>query len=173
MQINTKILVGIIALLALLNLTIVGTILYKKNTISHQVKQKQVSKSDIIVPNNHLGRFFKKELNLSYQQHRKFQKIRQEYHQNTGIVIKKMDAVRTNIITELGKEKSDTIILNLLSKKLGNLHTQLKNLSIHYYLDMKAVCNPNQKTKLYKIFKPIVNSKRNAIMPNGRFCKKN
>ncbi len=144
---NTKILIGIIVLLILLNITIVGTILYNKNEVANYKVQ---DKKEIVAPSNHLGRFFKEELNLSNKQHREFQDIRHQYHQNSDIILKKMEINRNDLLTELGKEKSDTIILNRLSNDLGYLHTELKNLTIQYYLDMKEVCNEKQKIKLFQ-----------------------
>ena len=127
MKKNTKILIGIIVLLTLLNLTIVGTMLYKKNEIT---RYKDQDKKEIVIPTNHLGRFFK-------------------------------------------QEKSDTIILNKLSKDLGNLHTELKNLTIQYYLDMKEVCNEKQKVKLFQLFKTMVNSNGSITMPKEKNYKNN
>ncbi|MCF6167247.1 hypothetical protein [Lutibacter sp.] len=170
MQKNTKILLGIITLLVLFNLTIIGTILFKKNITA---SYKEQDKKEIVIPTKHLGRFFRKELNLSFKQHRKFQNIRHQYHQDSDEIIKKMDSIRTQIIVELGKEKSDTIILNNLSKDLGNLHTELKNLSIRYYLNMKEVCNEKQKVKLFKIFKSMVNTEGNISMPKEKNYKNN
>jgi uncharacterized membrane protein len=170
MEKNTKILIGIIVLLILLNLTIVGTIIYKKNEVTNYRVQDN---KEIVVPNNHLGRFFREELNLSNKQHRAFQDIRNQYHQNSDSIIKKMEQNRNDIITELGKVKSDTIALNILSKDLGFLHTELKKLTIQYYLEMKEVCNEQQKVKLFQTFKTMVNSSDNITMPEEKNYKNN
>lgn len=170
MKKNTKILIGIIALLLLLNLTIVGTILYNKNEVNRYQEQ---AKKEIVVPTKYLGRFFKKELNLSNKQHRVFQNIRHQYHQDSDIIIDKMKKNRNDILTSLGKGKSDTIILNKLSKDLGYLHTELKNLTIQYYLDMKVACNEKQKAKLFQIFKTMANSNGNITMPKEKNYKNN
>ena len=157
-------------LLTLLNLTIVGTMLYKKNEIT---RYKDQDKKEIVIPTNHLGRFFKQELNLSNKQHRIFQSIRHQYHQDSDIIIDKMKKNRNDLLTGLGEEKSDTIILNKLSKDLGNLHTELKNLTIQYYLDMKEVCNEKQKVKLFQLFKTMVNSNGSITMPKEKNYKNN
>lgn len=170
MKKNSKILIGIIVLLILLNLTIVGTILYNKNEVTNYKVQ---DKKEIIMPTNHLGYFFKKELNLSNKQQRAFQNIRHQYHQNSDIILKKMEKNRNDLLIELGKEKSDSIILNRLSKDLGFLHTELKNLTIQYYLDMKEVCNEKQKVKLFQTFKVMVNSNGNITMPEEKNYKNN
>lgn len=170
MKNNNKILIGIIGLLVLLNLTIVGTILYRKNEITSYQSQENSQK---VLPTNHLGSFFKEELNLSNKQQRAFQSIRHEYHQNSDILLEKMDKNRNDILTELGKETSDTINLNKLSKDLGFLHTELKNLTMNYYLDMKGICNEKQKEKLFQIFKSMVNVNGDISMPVEKNYKNN
>lgn len=170
MEKYTKILIGIIVLLILLNFTIVGTILYKKNEVSNYKVQ---NKKEMVVPNNHLGHFFKEELNLSNKQHRAFQDIRHLYHQNSDSIILKMEQNRNNLLAELGKIKSDTNTLNILSKDLGALHTELKKLTIQYYLDMKEVCNEKQKVKLFQTFKTMFNSNDNITMPEEKNYKNN
>ena len=84
-----------------------------------------------------------------------------------------METNRNDLLTELGKEKSDTIILNILSKDLGYLHTELKNLTIQYYLGMKEVCNEKQKVKLFQTFKAMINSNDNITMPEEKNYKNN
>ncbi|UMB54623.1 hypothetical protein MKD41_03930 [Lutibacter sp. A64] len=170
MERNTKILTGIIVLLILLNLTIVGTILYNKSEISNYKVQDN---KEIAMPTNHLGRYFRDALNLSNKQHRAFQDIRHQYHENSDVIIKKMDKNRNDLLTELGKEKSDTITLNKLSQDLGFLHTELKNLTIQYYLNMKEVCNEKQKVKLFETFKAMVNSSDIIPMPEEKSYKNN
>ena len=142
MERNTKILTGIIVLLILLNLSIVATLFYNKNEVTNYGAQDN---QEIEMPTNHLGRFFREALNLSNKQHRAFQNIRHQYHENSDIIIEKMDKNRNDLLTALGAEKSDTIILKKLSKDIGSLHTELKNLTIQYYLDMKEVCNEKKK----------------------------
>ena len=88
MQKNIKILLGIIGLLVLLNLSIVGTILYRKNEITNYKSQNNNEKAS---PTKHLGRYFKEALNLSNQQQRAFQEIRQRYQQNSDTLLEKMD----------------------------------------------------------------------------------
>lgn len=170
MERNTKILTGIIVLLILLNLTIVGTILYNKSGI---INYKVQNNKEIAMPNNHLGRYFRDELNLTNKQHIEFQNIRHQYHENSDSIIEKMDKNRNDLLTELGKEKSDTITLNKLSQDLGSLHIELKKLTIQYYLNMKEVCNEKQKVKLFQTFKAMVNSNDIISMPEEKNYKNN
>lgn len=167
MEKNTKILTVIIALLILLNLTIVGTILYNRN-INYSTQYDK----ETIIPSNHLGRFFKKELNLSNTQHKAFREIRRQYHKASDNVLEKMKKNRNDLLAELGKEESNIMVLNKLSQDLGYLHTELKNLTIKYYLDMEKICNKKQRTKLFQLFTTIVNSNDIILMPEEKNYKK-
>lgn len=170
MEKNTKILIGIIVFLILLNLTILGVVSYKKN---ENTLYKVQDKKEMVIPTRHLGRFFRDQLNLSTKQHRAFQVIRQDYHKNSDIILEKMTKNRHTIITELGKNKSDTLMLKSLSTELGSLHTALKNRTIQYYLDMKDVCTEEQKVKLFQTFKAMVDADLTVTMPEEKNYKNN
>ncbi len=162
MKINNKILFGIIALLVLLNISIIVTILYKKNQIT---KYNYAYKNEMPIQKKHLGRLFKNELDLSFKQHKKFQELRHQYHQNSNEIIKEMKTIRSEILQELGKNESDTLLLKQLSKRLGEQHIKLKDLTIKFYLDMKKECSPEQKEKLFELFKKLANEDGNFTMP--------
>lgn len=162
MKANNKILLGIIALLILLNLSIIITIIYKKNEV---VRYNNTFKNEMPIQKNHLGRLFKNELNLSFKQHKKFQELRHQYHQNSNEIIKEMKTIRSKILQELGKKESDTLLLKQLSEKLGEQHIKLKDLTIKFYLDMKKECSPEQKEKLFELFKKLANEDGNFTMP--------
>lgn len=166
MKNTNKLLIGIIALLVVLNLTIIGMISYKNSSIFQD-------KKEIVVPTSHLGQFFRDQLDLSDEQQRAFQKTRHHYHENSDLILEKMVKNRADLLTELGKEKSDATKLSKLSKELGNLHTELKNLTIQYYLDMKKVCDEKQKIKLYQLFQKMTNSDQNITMPKEKKYKNN
>ena len=64
---NKNILIWIIVILAVTNISTVGTIIYQayfQQTISQNIQFEQIE-----IPNSHLGRFFRDELNLSKEQH--------------------------------------------------------------------------------------------------------
>lgn len=167
---NTKILIGIILFLILLNLTVLGVVSYKKNeNTSYQVQDKK----EMVMPTRHLGRFFRDQLNLSNKQHRAFQVIREDYHKNSDVILEKMTKNRHTIITEIGKKTSDTLRLKNLSTELGLLHTALKNQTIQYYLDMKEVCTEEQKAKLFQTFKAMIDADLTVTMPEEKNYKNN
>ena len=52
----------------------------------------------------------------------------------------------------MSANNSDTAKLNLLSDSIGDMHASLKKLSYEYYLDIKNICDEDQKEKLEIVF---------------------
>ena len=162
---NKNTLIWIIVILLVANLTTIGSIIYHayfQQNISQITQEKQIE-----IPNSHLGRFFRDELNLTKEQHQQFRKLRQKFHVEANVKTAKMQVKRNEIMLELGKEKSDTIYLNGLAKDIGDLHEELKHLTFDYYLDMKSICDEEQKGKLFQVFSAMTNNGNEMQMPSN------
>ncbi len=165
MKSNNKILIWTIIILAVTNISTVGTIIYHNYFQQNTIDCNEEKTNKIEVPDTRLGKFFREELNLSYEQHQQFRTFRQNFHYKAGNITQKMQMLRNDMLTELKKENSDTVYLHKLAKEIGNLHTELKHLTFEYYLDMKSVCNDDQKEKLYQIFNSMMNKNAEIKMP--------
>jgi len=163
---NKNILIWIIVFLAITNISTIGTIIYR--TYSQQTISQSNQSEQIEIPNDHLGKFFRDELNLTYEQHQQFRNLRQIFHTKANVVTDEMQVKRDEIMLQLGEEKTDTVYLNTLAKEIGNLHEELKHLSFEYYLNMKSICNDEQKDKLFQIFKAMTNNGGEIKMPNKK-----
>ncbi len=119
----------------------------------------------IEVPNDHLGRFFRDELNLNRQQHNQFRTFRQIFHSQSNQIISNMQYVREEMLDELAKHQPDTVKLYQFSESIGDLHRELKHQTIEYYLNMKKICNNKQKEKLHEIFKSMISPDGNLRLP--------
>lgn len=162
-KISKSFLIWIIVILALTNISIVGTIV---NRVYFQDNRVQNNKLDPIdIPESHLGRFFRDALDLTYDQHQEFRNFRQNFHEQANVITLKMQVKRNQIINELGKENSDKIYLDSLAHEIGYLHTELKHLTFEYYLEMKNVCTPEQTEKLFHIFKAMINQEIEMKIP--------
>ncbi len=164
MKSNNKILIWVIIILAVTNISTVGTIIYH-NYFQQATDCNEETTNKIDVPDTRLGRFFREELNLSNEQHQQFRTFRRNFHYKANNITQKMQILRNDMLTELKKENSDTVYLHKLAKEIGNLHTELKHLTFEYYLDMKNVCNDDQKEKLYQIFNSMMNKNAEIKMP--------
>ncbi len=160
-----NILLWIIILLVATNVTTIATIIY------HNYSQQEIRKTDTLnqleIPNKRIGRFFKEQLNLSFEQNQKFREFRQIFHSESNRLTSEMQLKRKEFLNELGKANSDTVYLNKLSNEIGNLHTDLKHITYQFYIEMKSVCNEEQKAKLFEIFNSMANQEIESKMPNN------
>jgi Spy/CpxP family protein refolding chaperone len=153
--------IWIIVLLSVVNLSAVGTIIYRERiqpeaTIESPPPQQRRMR----IPEGRLGHFFREELNLSPEQHLRFRELRREFHMKADDLTFDMKLLRNEMITELAMEHPDSLVLQEIAEKIGNNHTRLKELTIDYYLGMKEVCTPEQEEKLFEIFDVIINPER-------------
>ena len=154
--INKSTLIWIIVILAVTNISTIGTIAYRvyfqENTAAIEEEE------EIEVPDGRKGRFFRDELGLDNEQHLKFRAFRRNFHRQANRITHELNIKRSDLIAELGKENTDTTALHTLASEIGNLHTDLKHLTFEYYLEMKDVCNDEQNKKLFRIFNAMINS---------------
>ena len=165
-KINKGILIWIIVILAVTNISTVGTIVYHLYFQENVVQNSNLDQIDI--PESHLGRFFRDELDLNSNEHQQFRNFRQNFHEQANILTNKMQIKRNEMMTELGKENSDIIYLHTLAREIGNLHTELKQLTIEYYLKMKNICTPEQTEKLFQIFNAMINQEAEIKIPDKK-----
>jgi len=163
---NRNILIWIIVILAVTNISTVGTIFY------HIHKQEIVlQKPDIRqaqAPDRRFGKLLREELKLTREQQAQFMKYRQQFHSRANVITDKMQVNRDEFMAELGKKNTDTAYLNELSIEIGQLHTDLKHLTYGYYLNMKNICNDDQQEKLFIVFNKMIRRDGRISMPRKR-----
>ena len=152
---QNKILTWIIIILLATNISTIATILYNNN-----LNQKNSQSSEeIVIPDSGLGRFFREELNLTMDQHRQFRSFRQDYQKDASKIDKQLQKKRSEMLNELSSVNPDTNNLYQIANEIGLLHRELKHLTIEYYLNLKNICNEQQRDDLFKVFKTMHNSK--------------
>ena len=62
------------------------------------------------------------------------------------------------MLREMTAEKSDARKLEKLSDSMGNLHAELKKETFKYYLNLKSICNADQRKELEDLFSIIFTS---------------
>ncbi len=162
---TTKILIWVIVLLALLNLTTIGTILY-------QNYQKKADSEEIIVPSTNTspinGRFFRKELGFDDMQMDKFRALNHPFQEAARVLIFDIDSMKREMFIELNKSNVDSLKVNDLAIKIGEHHAQLKHQINDFYLGLKNICNEEQAIKLKNAFEPLFyEDGANNLMRNG------
>jgi len=149
---KNKILIRIIVLLAVLNLTTIISILH------HRYKDKQAAETVIVTgegQNPLSGRFFMQEIGFDNEQMEQFRQINRNFKPKSNHIIWQMDSVKILIFDELNKQSVDTVRLQQLNTRFGELHAELKDETNMYYLKLKEISNAEQTEKLKNAFKPL------------------
>jgi Spy/CpxP family protein refolding chaperone len=162
---NRNLLIWLIVILLATNISTIGTIFYHIYFQERPPLPERPGR-ELVIPEGHLGRFFRDEMNLTPQQHRQFRDFRQHFHYKADVLVQNMQERRNEMFDELAKENPDTVYLNQLANQIGDLHGQLKRLTYEFYLQMKGVCNPDQQRKLHFIFSEMMNDRAGMKMPN-------
>jgi hypothetical protein len=144
---KTNILILIIIGLAVLNISIVSSIVWHRYHGFHDRWQHEMpfrhGRMDMIIP---------QKLNFNADQKKKFIHVDTLFRKSSLNIINQLHQLRFSILNELKKPYSDTTKLLEYSKQVGNLHSNLKMNTINFYLDLKKICTPAQQDSLASFF---------------------
>lgn len=164
---NQKIkwLVWAVVVLFLMNAVTLGTILYHNYKQESQVDTTLIANS--FSGNAINGRFFRQTLGFNNDQMKVFQEANQQFRPQTMALTGSIDSLKAEMFAEMKKQHSDSLKLDLLSKKIGDLHGQLKHETYQFYLNLKNVCNEKQQAQLDKVFEPLFINENLPVTPHG------
>lgn len=109
--------------------------------------------------------YFADKLGLDMDQQDQFRELNQGFNRQANRIKADMDFSRQELINELGKSEPDELILSNLAKDVGILHTELKMITIDFFLGIKKICNPEQSEELLELFQNLI---QNDQTPGGR-----
>ena len=162
MRNRNRIYTWIIAILLATNLVTIGSMLYHTNA-----EEEMKGTSEMQMPGEQRARFFRQQLDLTAEQVNQFRNFNRQFNRTAKPIVLDLEQLRFEMLKEMGKEKPDTIQLAEIANQIGELHTILKGTTIDFYLNMKSVCNKDQKAKLYKIFYLMLDQEKNVQLPRG------
>ena len=110
-------------------------------------------------------RFFKEKLNLRPDQMDSFRELNRNYNRTSHAIARDLEALRFDMVKELGKEQSNPDSLDIITTKIGEKHKELKNITIDYYQKMSELCDPQQRGKLNEIFMSMLKSSDQEQFP--------
>lgn len=157
-----RILIWVIVILAATSLSMGISFWYHKQQDKKIAEQKE---QQIEMPSEQRTRFFRDQLNLRQDQMDIFRDLNREYNRSARRISGELEELRIDMVNEMGKENPDSEELDFISENIGELHSELKKVTIQYYLDMKEVCDENQQEKLNEIFMSMSKSKEDVSLP--------
>ncbi len=156
-------LVWIIAILIATNLSMGISFLYHKQ--QDKKFMNQIEEAAIKVPSERRTRFFREQLNLDSGQLTQFRELNRSYNKTAWQISHQLEVLRREMVQELGRENSNKKVLKSISSQIGELHSELKDKTIDYYLEMKKVCNEEQRNKLNEIFISMLKKNEDVSLP--------
>ncbi len=162
-----RILIWVIVILAAINLATLGSIYYSRHDRPKSSSANDRS-DEANQPVEQRARFFGEQLDLSNDQLAQVREFNRSFNRKARGIENELSQLRSEMITELGKANSDTLRLNQLATAMGDHHRELKLLTMELYLQMKAVCSPEQQTKLNQIFQSMLNKENQMNLPRGQ-----
>lgn len=145
---KTKMLIAVIIILSAIILAIFGTMGY------HHFKM--VKKENIEFRNNQQpGKFMARQLQLTDDQIKEFDSLRENFRTETNALIKDSRDISRDIMEEIMSDNPDINKLKTLAEKYGKLQEQEKQLMIEHLLDVKGKCTPSQQANFKKLIKQL------------------
>ncbi len=170
---NYRLLIGLCMFLVVTNiatiLTVVRHIRNQKDATGTELKQEgnMDNKNPTDLPDTQRTLFFTKALALDSNQQSAFREVNRNYGRQTKEISQAMSLLREQLLLELDQPEPDTFKLNNLSDQIGKKHTELKKMTITYYLGLKSICNSDQKKALFEIFQKLLSPESNVNVPMG------
>ncbi|HBG25178.1 MAG: hypothetical protein CVU10_09760 [Bacteroidetes bacterium HGW-Bacteroidetes-5] len=150
-ELRSRILVWSVILLALLNISTIAAILVNNRANS------SAEESIIIDPESSPlnGRYLREELNFNHDQIEIFRQESREFRQSANRVIEKLNRYKSLLFEEIHRENPDRLKTKEYSDSIGHAHSQLKEMTVDFYLKIRKCCTDDQTVKLEKIFAPL------------------
>jgi hypothetical protein len=150
-------------------LTVVRHIRNQEDGAGTELKQNgsKDKNSPVDLPDTQRTLFFTKALMLDSDQQSAFREVNWNYGRQTRKISEAMSQLREQLLNALDQQEPDTALLNNLSDQIGRKHTELKKLTITYYLGLKSICNTDQKKALFNMFQKLLSPESNVNVPTG------
>ncbi|MEN8116621.1 MAG: periplasmic heavy metal sensor [Bacteroidota bacterium] len=158
-----RILIWVIVILVATNLSMGLSFWYHKQQDKKVAEQGE--ETAVEMPSQQRTRFFREQLNLNQEQLDIFRELNRDYNRAAWQITNDLEALRIEMIKEMGGENPDQKKLDSITKHIGEHHTNLKQLTIGYYMDMKEACDEDQQEKLNEIFISMSKTKEEVALP--------
>lgn len=153
---KTKFLIAVIIILSAIILAIFGTMGYNHFMMS---KRDNVEFRN----NQQPGKFMAKQLQLTDDQVKEFDSLREKFRSETNALIKDSRDISRDIMDEIMSDNPDISKLKTLAEKYGKLQEQEKQLMINHLLEVKGKCSASQQINFKRLIRQIENHDRGMM----------
>lgn len=159
-----RILIWIIVILVATNISM-GVSFWFHRHKEVKAADEAANNPNVEMPSEQRTRFFRDQLDLDQEQINVFRELNREFNRSARKESDELEQLRIEMVVEMGKESPSTEKLDSIAKEVGGHHSELKEITMDYYLKMKAVCDSSQQEKLKEIFLTVSKSKEDVSLP--------
>lgn len=156
-------LIWIIVILVATNLSMAVSFWYHRHQETKAAAEVSAQQQEI--PSEQRTRFFREQLNLSPDQLDVFRELNREFNRSARRESDELEELRLQMVEEMGKDSPSQERLDSIAQEVGGHHSELKEITMNYYLKMKAICDSDQQEKLKEIFMTVSKSKEEIALP--------
>ena len=91
-------------------------------------------------------------LQLSDDQHDDFIRHENEYRQQLTRLTDEINQLEASVLSGLGEETPDTLLLKDYARQIGRLQGELKQTTIDHFLNLRTLCTEEQQERLRTLF---------------------
>ena len=139
-----KVIIWILAGLLVITLSILGSMIYYTWSETEEVVAQPACSSSCMM--------MFEELELDSAQHEAIELVLAHYKDSSAILIKKLRHQRLTLMEELQKDDPDRLKICVLTDELGIIQARMTNLAASQYIQIRAICTPEQRQKLSNIY---------------------
>lgn len=158
-----RILIWIIVILLATNLSMGLSFWFHRHQELKEATEVSIQQEEI--PSEQRTRFFREQLNLNQDQLEVFRELNREFNRSARRESDELEELRLQMVEEMGKDSPSQERLDSIAQEVGGHHSELKEITMNYYLKMKAVCDSSQQEKLKEIFMTVSKSKEEIALP--------
>lgn len=152
----TKRILIYIVIIALGTLAGFGIYTLINTPIKETISNPSVRQSYKNTENELMGRGMCRRLGFDEEQRDKARKLEQYFRQQQQHHLSQLDSLRGALVQTLIKDNSNDSVINDISRKIGNHHTQMKQLSVKHIREIQAICDESQKQTLNLILEDLL-----------------
>jgi len=139
-----KVIIWILTGLLIITFSILGSLIYHTWAAPKKAGAQQGCSISCLMLFN--------ELDLDATQQEELEKILDHFSDSSATLISNLRQHRLTLMEELQKDNPDSLRILLLSEELGDLQALMTNQAVSQYLQIRAICNPDQMHRLTNVY---------------------
>lgn len=154
---NKQWIIGIVVVLMLLNVASIGFFWFKNGPRNedHKLHEK-------------LTDFVVHQLNLDSNQQAAYQQLLKAHHEEMRVEDKLLRKAKDDFFDHINDATIDSTSIRLAAEAIGKEEATINTITLHHFLQLKAICNKEQQQKLESLLKDILHRMKNSPPPPRR-----